>query len=377
MVRATFQIYLLFDWQLTLSIIITFFNRAADFGRLFFSSPTYAINTQTFVLSCRALKRIFVLYPYSANTMKKSFLLFLSLLLTSAVMAQNVNYKVLHDGAPQPRLNVNLEYMSLDMGVSNLDGTSFNLGLFGFFEPVSGLGAQFNIKKAYLTLGKLGYKDYPGNLDMSLGGYLMLSNRSVKKPTRVILKREYKGSEFSTNVMGDRVEKRTEEITFITVPATRTIQRGLRGGLYLKRGPFNAEDVEIGDLTSPIDEMGLTSMGVYAGVTSRNLKNIFLNTSTNGVQYNSIGDDFALDVLFVPVNVFRDLNDENANVSQEVKSALGKLPLGFRIGWYRYQIEQKARTGKKFGGSMSFEAGYRPYQGFFINAGLGLTLIKK
>ncbi|HHG84005.1 MAG TPA: hypothetical protein ENJ82_04585 [Bacteroidetes bacterium] len=283
--------------------------------------------------------------------------------------AQNIQYKTLYDQPPHPRFNVNVDLINLDMGVKNLDGTSANIGTFGFYEPVEGIGAQFNIKKSIFALGKMGYKDYPGNLDVSLGGYLMLQNKSRKKPTKVSLNKEYKGSQYSTNVYGDRVETRTELETFVKVPANRFIQRGVRAGYYMKRGPFKSD--EFGE------EMSLTSIGLYAGITARSIKNVFIETAKYGIKYNSVGDDIALDFLFVPVNVFRDLNNNKENISPAVKTALGNFPLGFRIGWYRYQVEQKARTGKKFGGAISAEAGYKPYQGFFINASYAITMVKK
>ena len=145
----------------------------------------------------------------------------------------------------------------------------------------------------------------------------------------------------------------------------------------MKRGPFNTDELTTEDLATPIDEMSLTSIGIYAGLTRRSLKNIFVDVDGYGVNFNSIGDDYALDLIFVPVNIFRDLNADHENVSETIRGQLGNFPIGFRIGWYRYQIEKKTRTGKKFGLSASFETGIKPYQGFFINGGLGLTLVKK
>lgn len=300
-----------------------------------------------------------------------SLFLSLALFFSGIALGQSTKYKVLHDNPPQPRLNINLEYFHLDMGVKNLDGMSFNVGSFGFFEPVPGLGLQYNLKKSILTLGKLGYKDFPGNLELNLGGYLMPMNTIKVKNTRVVLKTEYKGSEYSTNVSGDRVETRHEEVTFLTLPASRRVMKGVRGGLYFKRGGFLNDDLDL------FDEMALTSLGVYGGLSLRSIKNIFVDVEGYGVQFNSIGDDIVLDMLFVPINVFRDLNDDTRPVvSPQVKDALGGFPLGFRIGWYRYQIEQRARTGKKFGMAAGFEAGLKPYQGPFITASLGITIVK-
>ena len=58
------------------------------------------------------------------------------------------------------------------------------------------------------------------------------------------------------------------------------------------------------------------------------------------------------------------------------KEAIGSLPIGFRIGLNTFQGEKKDRTDKKFGMSTNYEAGYRPYIGWYVSAGLGITLVK-
>jgi hypothetical protein len=308
--------------------------------------------------------------------MKKVIFLLCLLISAGSIAAQQVKYKLIHDNPPTPRLNINLEYFNIDVGVNNLDGMSFNIGSFGYFEPTPGIGLQYNFKKSIFTFGKLGNEGLPGNLDLSAGGYLFFQNKVVKKPTKVVLKNEYKGTTYSTNWKGEMVKTTHEEVTFMTIPAQRRIMRGLRAGYYMKRGPFGG-DFE-GDVPfSTSTPLGLTSIGVYAGVTMRSIKNVFIDTPDYGVQFNSIGDDFVLDLLIVPVNIFRDPNNETApNVSEAVRESLGSNPFGLRIGWYRSQIEKKAVTGKKFGMAAGFEAGFKPYQGLFFNGSLGITIIK-
>ena len=300
-----------------------------------------------------------------------------TLLMSCSLFAQQTSYRLLHDGAPSPKLNLNLEFFTIDLGTSNIDGGSFNLGATGFFQPVSNLGVQWNVKRSLWTFGALSHEDAAANLDISAGGYFFLNSKEVKKPTKVTLKTEYKGSEYSRNVSGDLVEKRTEEVTFMMVPANRTISNGVRAGYYMKRGPFANDNLESEGFDQPLNYFSLTSMGAYVGLTRRSLKNVFVDVDGYGVQYNSIGDDFALDLLIVPVNIFRDLDADKENVSPIVRDQLGGIPLGFRIGWYRYQIEKRTRTGKRFGMSTSIEAGIKPYQGIFFNGGIGLTIIKR
>lgn len=308
--------------------------------------------------------------------MKKILIICLGMYASLGLFSQGI--QVIEDNPPNPRLNVNLELLNVDMGIKNIDGMSFNVGTFGFFEPVDGLGAQWNIKKSLFTFGKNKNYGVPANLEINGGGYFMAGGKTVKKKTKIVLNKEYKGSEYSRNVHGDWVETRTEEVTSVMIPANRFIQKGFRAGYYMKRGPFSRDDIGFEEVGTIIDGISLTSMGVYGGVTARYITNVFINTQDHGVQFNSIGNDFYFDVMFVPVNIFRNTAEEGKPViSDAVKSVHGKNPMGFRVGWSRYQVAPKAQTGKTFGISGSFEAGYKPYQGIFFNGSLGLTLIRK
>ena len=240
------------------------------------------------------------------------------------------------------------------------------------------IAVNYSVKKSLLALGRLGFKDYPGNFELNLGGtYTLLEKNSVKK-TRVILNREYAGTYTTTNYKGQTVSSRVETITYTVIPAKRYTAIGARGGYYMKRGAFGfGNEASDRGLDTPIDETALTSVGLYAGLFKRSIKNVFIETKDYGVQYNSIGDDISFDLLLVPVNNFSDLNNESADVTEPIKTVLGNSPIGFRIGWTRYQVEKKSRTGKKFGGSKSFEVGLKPFQGLFFNAAWAITLVKQ
>jgi len=301
-----------------------------------------------------------------------TFLIFLGL--NKTLSAQNVEYKILHDNPDvKPWLNINLDILQLDMGISNIEGFSFNLGSFGFFEPVERIGVYYNVKFPWLTFGKMANKKYPSNFDLDLGGYFGLLSYQKTKKTQIILKREYKGSTYSRNTEN----RPTETVTFIMVPALQKVYIGARGGIIFKRGPFNYGDYQ-DDMfyLGPVDETALSSFGFYAGIYKRRLRNVFMDVTGYGTRFNSIGDDFYLDALIYASNRFTDINT-NTDVSDFVSNNAGASPIGFRIGWMRYQIEKKARTGKMFGIAGKFEAGYKPYQGWFVNGGIAITLVKK
>lgn len=294
------------------------------------------------------------------------------------MQAQSLSYKlVLDDPEPQPWICVNVDLAHLDMN-ANLDSWSFNIGAWGFVEPNSKLGANFNLKKSWLALGKLADADAPGHLEFNVGGHLWLNSKTKTKDTKIVLSRVVKGESTTTNTNGDRVTTRSELETFFTMPAKRHTMTGVRAGIYYKQSPFGMDDAykEPESIASPYDMVGLSSFGLWGGLVKRSKKNLFVEVEGHGTCYNSVGDDFYADLLVLPGAVIRD-TDSGELINDQVKGQLkNALPVGFRLGWMRYQIEQRSRTGKRFGMSANFETGWKPYYGFFLSGGLGLTVVK-
>jgi hypothetical protein len=304
-----------------------------------------------------------------------------ALFLSTALQAQQVKYSIQRDAAEiDPIVILNLELLQIDMGIRNLDGASFNSGVWGIVEPVRGIGAQFDFKRSWFALGRLGFKDYPSNTDLSVGGYYVFA-RKVRdgKPTKVVLDTEIVGESYSTNAMGDRVKTTTESVTTLTVPAQNYKAFYVRGGLYHKSGPYAVKDaLDIEDLDF-YEYAGIRSTGLYAGVGLRSVRNIFIDTDLYGEQFNSSAHDWFVDVLVAP-SQFDNLDPERqdpADLTDIVKQQSDLGGLGFRVGWWIYQIEEKQYTDKTFGLSGTYSVGYHPYQGIFFSGGIGLTLLKK
>lgn len=71
----------------------------------------------------------------------KSSGVLLAALACLSVHAQNVNDRVQRDFAEiDPLVILNFELLQIDMGIRNLDGASFNSGVWGIVEPVRGVG---------------------------------------------------------------------------------------------------------------------------------------------------------------------------------------------------------------------------------------------
>lgn len=311
--------------------------------------------------------------------MKKVLGLAALLFLGSGLYGQKTKYKVLNDEAEKPWLSINLEILNVDMGISNLDGLSVGWGLYGFLDPIDRAGLEFGFRSSYLTSGQLGFKDYEGNTDFELGGHFFFLDQRVKKPTKIVLKREYNGTSYSTNVSGDRIATRSETVTYLMVPAHRRVMTGLRGGLITKSGPYSISDKD--DLFPSVIEgnLHLQNSGVYLGLLRRSLRNVYVDVEGYGINYNSAGFDFFADILLMPGSSMEvlslDASDATLNATK-IEEVLDESSLGFRVGFSMYQAAPKAQTGKMFGFAGKVEAGIRPYQGIYVAGGLSITLVK-
>lgn len=296
--------------------------------------------------------------------------------------SQKVNYEVIKDEPFEPKASVNLDIVNIDLnsGTKNIriDNISMNIGVFGYVKPIENIGVDFRVHKSWLVAGKLGFPNYPGNFELSLGSHMMLTNNVKTKNTRVVLSSKTDRN-YSTN---------TETITstYITMPAKRMLKLGVRGGIYYKSGPFNFGDYKDDDLTIQLpgtfvtEETKISSFGIYAGLLARKIRNVIIKDKQFGRSFNSGGVDIYFDALIVPVNNFKDLQDgiaeDDVNVTEEVKSYKSVVPIGFRLGYTIYATEKKEFIGKKFGFAGFGELGYKPYQGVFITAGIGVTIVK-
>lgn len=197
----------------------------------------------------------------------------------------------------------------------------------------------------------------------------MLTNNSRKKNIKVVLKAEH-----STNTRGDAVTT----TTYSMVPGTVKKSMGVRGGIDYKSNPYLYDSDQIANL---VDYGGkMTSAGIHAGLIFKKSVNLVIKDDQFGRSFNSLGTDLYFDVLILPVTKFMDVitpgNGAVTDQTATIKNVLGSSPFGFRLGWKGYQIAPKSSTGKKFGMSYVFEAGMKPYLGWFMNGGIGITILK-
>lgn len=298
-------------------------------------------------------------------------------LISLTINAQNIKYKLLSNEPPQsPRMSLNTDLVQLEMPQHSLDGMSMNLGLWGYYElKTESLGVEFLARKSWLIFGRLGNKEFKANTDLQIGAYWVLSNKLKNKQTKITLKKEYSGTAYGLNSLGDRTYSYTETETFILIPTDKKKITMLHGGFLRKQHGNNMDYLgESYSWSNNPENIIFQSLGLYTGINFRTLTSVFIESETYGVQFTSIGSDLYFDLLLLPINQFK--NYEGDNLTEEIKSFTSSAPLGFRAGYKLFQIDKKAKTGKAFGLCGSMETGLKPYTGFYLSAGFGITLLK-
>lgn len=294
-----------------------------------------------------------------------------------AVSANAENYKILSNDPPKtPKLSLNTDLFQFELIGKSLAASTSNVSVWGHYEIMDEkLGAQYLLRKSFLAFGRLEEKNFPGHTEIEMGGYYTLFNSVRSMKTKVMLQREYTGTTYSTNVSGDGTYQRNYTDTYLLIPSDKKFMALVRGGLYSKSYGISLNDL-IDDFrySNGYEYAKIHSMGIYAGLNLRLLTSIFIDTENYGVQYASIGNDLYFDVLMLPVNNFKKL--DGTDISDVVKNNLGKNPLGFKVGYRLYQVDKQEKTGKMYGLCATAEAGVRPYSGWFVGAGIGITFIK-
>lgn len=308
--------------------------------------------------------------------MKKLLIpLFYILVLSFSLKAQNIKYEITYDNPDfRPFWNLNLSYLDVDIPFSSLDAINLNGSLWGNVEPVDGIGIDYRFRFSYITMAQFAYKSPPAFRNIEVGAYYRIAGNTKLRKTPIVLDIDWDadGNQFN--------DEEVFQMKSMAIQAKKRRDYLLRGGYYHLSSPVTVEDLkDANDLDIFADDLGKASVnGLYAGFGIRTFTNVFVNTNQFGEQFNSKGRLIYVDAILGGSTLTDPYEDPVTLVFDEeaAKEAIGSLPLGFRIGINTYQIEKKARTGKKFGMATSYEVGYRPYIGWYLSGGLGITLVK-
>jgi hypothetical protein len=284
--------------------------------------------------------------------MKKLFIL-LALSISSYGISQDlIKYNIIKNEPLEPKNSFNLEFLNMDVNSKFVDNTSFNVGLFGFSKISNKLMISYQANKSYGTLGGLLNKKFPGNLDINGGIQFFISEKTIDRKVDVVLDSKQR----------DVGNTRYTTTKSLTVPATILKKIGFQGGILMKRSALEFEDSQ--------NALAHTGIGFYAGLISRKITNVIITDEKYGNSFRSFGSDVFFDALIIPVNRFKDITNNT------LESHKG-FPIGFRCGYKLYQVEKKEFTGKRFGIAGTASFGYRPFQGWNLSAGIGISILKQ
>lgn len=280
------------------------------------------------------------------------------ILICSHFYSQQINYTVTHNQPIFPKYSLNLDLMNMDANFKNSDNLSFNAGLWGYAQILGGLEAQFNIQKSYLQLARLVNKKYVGNLEASVGAAYFLKQVNRGENVRVVLseKTSYDGRYTLTK--------------YLMVPGTVSYKLGVQGGAYYRSSPYEFE------VQYDSKDLNMTNFGFYAGAVIKRSTSLKISYNGKNTALYSGNWDFFADALILPVSSFKDTQTQVA-ISSSDKELIKQSPLGFRAGCRLYQADKREITGKRFGVCYTGTFGKKPYQGWFLSASIGITLLKK
>jgi len=303
--------------------------------------------------------------------MKKTLLSFALISLVVSSGAQTISTELVTDNPNIDNwLSVNVDLFDMEIPGSSLDAAienlSFNAGVWGHVEvPKLPIGLQYSYRQSWFVLGAIGNKNMPKHKELQLGASFFLKDNTKSKSLKVGLKSS--SSETKTT--------RTTTQTYINKNGKQRNQLGLRAGLLYKASGLTIDTEN--PTPSNIETIEYKSTGLYAGILNRKTTNLVLNTDRFGlVSTASKASNIYLDAIIGFSNTFVDIDNANADVSDEIKTHLDGFPIGARLGFQVYQVEKRDITGKMFGLSARGEAGYRPYYGPYLSASVGLTIIK-
>ncbi|MCU0432084.1 MAG: hypothetical protein MUC87_01365 [Bacteroidia bacterium] len=265
----------------------------------------------------------------------------------------NISYKVVHD---RPR-DVNnfvmaLDLAQLDFGFKNIDGLSFNIGVWGYANYRHTLCADYIFRMGWFTAGRLGDKEARRHTQVEAGVSFGLLQREVQKVFNVTLK--------STTSRQNNYDVTTTQ--YIQVPGLQYRVSGVRAGFMHYGGPLSEpKDTDFGIVNYAV-------YGVYAGLFRTRTDNLRISTDKYGIRGYSHNVRVYLDATFVPVSTFKDPDPAYYN-----------FPVGVRLGaWILPSLPRKEAKGMyNKGVSWQMEIGLRRFDGFYMQGTLAVPLARK
>ncbi len=277
--------------------------------------------------------------------MKTIRTLLLVLFMYNVYGQESINYKISED---QPRkinnFSCNIDLAHMDAGFSNIDGISFNTGVWGHAMYKQRLGIDYTLRYGWLTLGKFASPLIKSHMNIQAGGFFIFSSRDPLTRNKVVMKVVTSG--------------KTTTTTYLMVPSHKWKYTAVRGGLYFDKGGYRLEN----DMGA--DAFGNAFiLGAYGGICFGSSKQLLIQTDTYG-ERGVIGHmRVCLDVLITPIS----------NAPTGLKNA----PIGGRLLVQGLpSLQRKIRKKKGFNAPFTyeFEFGYRAIAGAYIGCTLSIPI---
>lgn len=269
----------------------------------------------------------------------KNILLVLILCTQSVIaISQNKAYEVYYDNPSPSWFVLNLDFFQLDVAESV---SSANFGAWGYINLTEKLAIDYLVEKSYYTSLKKGNPESPWNFDLELGASFTFLSIKASRKIKVQLDYQDNGSSSTTT-------------TTIKIPGTKLNQIAGRGGIIYKRNPYSHS----GEIRAQ------NRTGIYGGLNYIVSKNLAAKVQGYGRRRETGAHAFYADIILAPMHSISDIN---------LSPTSKKGAFGYRLGFEMFETETDSNGG---GASLAYalQVGSRPYSGFFITFGIGLSL---
>ncbi|MCE3229536.1 MAG: hypothetical protein K0S32_4087 [Bacteroidetes bacterium] len=264
--------------------------------------------------------------------------------------AQQINYKVIAD---EPRkinnLSINIDLAAMDFGIGNIDGASFNLGVWGHAMYKQRMGIDYSYRYGWLTLGKFASPVIKSHLNFQTGGFFIFHKRTASTTNKVVLKT-------SSGYQGGKNVTITE---FLMVPSQKFRYQALRGGIY-----FDRSGARIENPTGADSFTNFYILGAYGGLCFGSTRHIIIQTDKYGEKGVVSHVRFCLDAIITPIS----------NAPTSLKN---QIPIGARLLCQALPTLRRRDKGKKaYRTKMTaeFEVGYRMIAGLYLGGSLSIPI---
>jgi hypothetical protein len=283
--------------------------------------------------------------------MKALYVTGLAIMFQVATAQNQIKYKVVAD---EPRkinnFSCNIDIAQMDFGIGNIDGASFNTGVWGHGMIKQKFGFDYTYRYGWLTLGKFASNKIKNHLNFQTGGFYIFHDRTASTTNKVILK------ETKSTTSDGKTLTTTE---FLMVPSQKWRYQALRGGLYFDRSGGRIESS-----SGPDVFYNYYGLGAYAGICFGSARHVIIQTDKYGEKGVVSHLRVCLDAIITPVN----------NVPSGVKNS---MPVGARLlvqALPTLRRKDKHRKGYRTAMTAEVEAGYRMVSGIYFGGSLSIPI---